>query len=323
LLPQSCLELLCDTFAPLALVRVSPADDGQAELSFQGSQLLDSANEGLLVRDSDVFQAFLVRTNRAGANVGKVLEVPWTYLVTDEVKDNGWSARVYSGTRRPFGARRRAGIDIVALGVKPVGETTQVRFHAGHDKSIGLAGYEVFTKSATAKEFQPVGVTDQHGTLFVTKGDYPITLVTLRSEAQLLAQVPVAPGAVAAVDIPIADDTARLLVQETLTTFREQLVDIIARRNILMARARDQLQKGKAEAARDMLDQIGDLPSRANLDRFLANLERNPANRSENPRVQAKIDRLFADSRKMMSDYLTTREVLELETEVNRGAAAE
>jgi hypothetical protein len=58
------------------------------------------------------------------------------------------------------------------------------------------------------------------------------------------------------------------------------------------------------------------------MDRYLATLERDPASHSENPRVQVKIDRLFADSRKMMSTYLTTRELLELEAEINSSASA-
>ena len=230
--------------------------------------------------------------------------------------------RVYSGTRRPFGARRRAGIDVVALEIKPVAEATRVRFHAVHDKSVGLAGYEVFEKAANGDEFQPAGFTDQDGSILVKRGDFPITLVTLRSDSQPLVQVPVAAGASREIQIPVSDDAARLLVQETLTTFKEQLVDIVARRNILMARARNQLHNGKTKEARELIAEIGDLPTRANLDRYLATLERDPASKSENQRVQAKIDRMFADSRKLMSTYLTTRELMELQSEVNNSQNA-
>lgn len=320
LLTQHCFELLCETFAPRALVQPDVQNENQAALVFRGSALLHPESHQLLIRAGEIFQPYLVRTNRAGSTVGKVLEVPWTYLLTTARQEEDWTAQVFSGTRRPFGARRRAGIDIVAVELKPTGGTTRVRFHAVHDDSISLAGYEVFTKAATDDRFEPAGFTDLDGSVVVRQHEYPIVFVTVRSDARPLVQVPVAPGAVAEVQVPVADDAARLLVQETLTTFKERMVDIVARRNILMARAREHLKNGKTREAKQLLAQIDDLPTRANLDRYLVTLERDPATQSKNPRVQHKIDRLFADSRKLMSTYLTTRELLELESEINRAA---
>jgi hypothetical protein len=317
LLVQSSFELLCETFSPHALVQIDPQQDDHTQLALRGSALLPAANTGLFVKTRSVFQPFLVRTSRSGASVGKVMPVPWTYLVAEERQDLSWQAMVYSGSRRPFGVRRRAGIDIVGLELKPVAGSTLVRFHAGHDPEQALAGYEVFEKAANADEFLPTGFTGVNGGIVVERREFPVMLVALRTGTQPLVQVPVVPGANAELKISVSDDIARLRVQESLTTFREQMVDIVARRNILMTRARDQLTKGKQQEAKKLLEKIGDLPTRANMDRFLATLERDPASHSENPRVQAKIDRLFADSRKMMSTYLTTRELLELETKVN------
>jgi small-conductance mechanosensitive channel len=102
-----------------------------------------------------------------------------------------------------------------------------------------------------------------------------------------------------------------------LTTFKEQLIDVVARRNILIARTRDQLKKGKKQEARKLLDQLDELPNRSALSRQLDGVENNSENRSENPRVQAKIERMLADSRKLLGSFLSTREIIELEVEVN------
>ena len=56
-----------------------------------------------------------------------------------------------------------------------------------------------------------------------------------------MAKVPVVPGAKPFVEVPIADDTARLRAQAALTSLSEQLVDTVAMRNILIARVRDRL----------------------------------------------------------------------------------
>ncbi len=66
-----------------------------------------------------------------------------------------------------------------------------------------------------------------------------------------------------------------------------------------------------------MLDELDELPNRSALSRQLDGVENNAENRSENSRVQAKIDRMLADSRKLLSNFLSTREIIELEVEVN------
>lgn len=317
LLVQTSWEILWETFAPRAQVLYDLQQSHEAELAFQGADLMPAESRSLLDRPQSVFKPYMVRTNRGGGSIGKVIEVPWTYVVTSADAAESRKASVYSGSRRPFGARRRAGIDIVALRLQPTSLPTNVRFHASHEADQPLAGYEVFAKSALAAEFEPAGFTDENGQIDVRGRDYPVVLVALRSNAQPLVQVPVVPGAIASVDIPVSDDSARLMVQETLTTFTEQMVDVVARRNILMARARDRLKQGKQREAKELLAEIGNLPTRANMDRFLATLERDPGSRSKNPRVQAKIDQLFTKSRELMSTYLTTRELLELESEIN------
>jgi hypothetical protein len=318
LLSEQCFALICETFAPLAIVRLDTTDEQRVFLDLKGADLVQQSGEQLFVSQGAVYQPFFVRSKpSANSSTSRIIEVPWTYLAVEELKAAAWQGLIYSGTRRPFGVRRRAGIEIKALAIKMPLPATRVRFHASHDKSLSLAGYEVFEKLPTDGEFAPLAVTDQQGIVSVTCGDAPIKWLALRSDSQLLAQVPVAPGSAPQIEIPIADDVARLLVQEMLTSFKEQLIDVVARRNILIARTRDQLQQGNSQQARKLLDEIGDLPTRANLDRSLGSIEGNPAHRSANPRVQAKIDRLLADSRKLLGNFLSTREILELETEVN------
>jgi hypothetical protein len=216
---------------------------------------------------------------------------------------------------------RRAGIEIIALPLKQYLSSTRVRFHTSHQDTIGLSGYEVFTKQSNGKQFLPLGVTDDTGSVVVPRGESPITLLALRSESQLLAQVPIAVGTSKMIDIPIADDAARLSVQAELTSFKELLVDTVARRNILMARIRDQLAKGKQPEADKLFKQLDELPKRAAMNRQLDAIANNSAHRSENKRVQAKIDRLIADSRELLGSFLSNNELLELESEIRTSAS--
>ena len=318
LLAEQCFKLICETFAPLAMVRIDPENDKVTHLDFMGAALSRSTEDELFVHRTTVFEPFLYRSKRSGGKATEnLLAVPWTYLTRNERVSHGWKTEIFSGTRLPFGSRRRAGIDTIALAVKTTLPSTRVRFCASHDKSLGLAGYDVFQKLPGDKEFVSLGTTDQTGSVTVQRGAFPITVIALRSDAEVLAQVPILPGISREIDIPISDDAARLMVQESLTTFKEQLIDIVARRNILIARTRDQLKKGKKQEAQKLLDQLDELPNRSALSRQLDGVENNSEYRSENPRVQAKIERMLAESRKLLSSFLSTREIIELEVEVN------
>lgn len=319
LVAEQSFELLCESFAPLARITVDPQDGGRVSLEFKGASLARN-DADLLVAKNTVFEPLLVKFKRGSTSVAdQIIAVPWTYLCAEEITDERiWKCIVRSATRQPFGNRRRAGIEMVALALKPVLPSTKVRFYASHNRKLGLANYEVFEKPSANAEYTLLDTTDANGTITVRRSGDPIKMLVLRSDAELLAQIPVVPGAYRELEVPISDDTPRLLVQETLTAFREQLIDIVARRNILIARIRDQLKKGRRDEALKLIDELNNLPTRAKLSQTLDAVERNTNLRSENPRVQAKIERLLADSRSLLSKYLSTREIIELELEVKQ-----
>jgi hypothetical protein len=321
-LAESCLELICRTFSPLAMIRIDPDNAEHVHLDFMGAELPRQTDEELFIKPSTVFETLMLRRQR-GASMShqSMVSIPWTYVVAEESVDFSWTAQVFSGNRRPFAMSKRAGIEIIAIPLKEFLPNTRVRFHTSHQNSAGLAGYEIFSKEANAKQFLPLGVTDHTGSILVPRGKSPITLLALRSESQLLAQVPVAPGTAESINIPISDDAARLSVQAALTSFKELLVDTVARRNILIARIRDQLAKGKQQEADKLFKQLDELPTRAGLNRQLDTIANNSAHKSTNKRVQAKIDRLIADNRELLGSFLSNNELLELGSEIRNSSA--
>jgi hypothetical protein len=121
-------------------------------------------------------------------------------------------------------------------------------------------------------------------------------------------------------EVPIADDTARLRAQAELTAVREQLIDIVARRAILMARVRARMEEGQLDEARQLLEELDDLPGRAQFDQMITAAERNRQNSSQDPVIQKRIDKLFADTRVLLGRVLDVRQISDLRNEVNAAA---
>ena len=317
MLSDQCFQLICETFSQLATVGTLSDNEQEVLLKFRGSDLPRQAELSFLSVPGEVYQPLMVRTNSAGElKTDSIREIPWTFLTLDQQQQDGWHGKIHTGTRRPFGIRRRGRIEHLALAMKEPTGTSRVRFHARHDSTQGLSGYEVFRRDPSSDATQPLGLTDRDGTVEVASTDSSVTLLFLRSEGQLLAKLPVVPGAKQLVEVPVADDTARLRAQATLTSLTERLIDTVAQRNILITRVRSRIQSGDLKQAQELFTTLDNLPRRANFDQDLESAKNRTENKSADPKVQARIEELFADARKLLGRFLNTKQITDLQSEL-------
>ena len=88
----------------------------------------------------------------------------------------------------------------------------------------------------------------------------------------------------------------------------------VARRNILVARIRQELQADNLDVARTLIAELDDLPGRAQFNRQLN--EQEGRHRSGEAQIQRRIDKLFADTRIVLGHFLDSREVDQLRDEL-------
>jgi hypothetical protein len=119
---------------------------------------------------------------------------------------------------------------------------------------------------------------------------------------QLFAKIPVLAGEKHHIDIPLPDDDARLAAEASLASVREDLVDVVARRNILISRARQKIEKKDYAAAQELLQSLNDLPGRQQFKTTLDAAKRSI--RSTDPQMQRRIDRLFDTTESLLTQFL-------------------
>jgi hypothetical protein len=136
---------------------------------------------------------------------------------------------------------------------------------------------------------------------------------------QLLARIPIAAGAEDHIDVPLPDDDARLAAEAYLAAVREDLIDVVARRNILISRARVTIRKKNFAAAQELLQALDDLPGRPQFDITLSTAQRTL--RSDDPQMQRRIDQLFAATQTLFSQYLDLRPINEIHDELRAAQA--
>lgn len=316
-LADQCFYLLQSTFSPLAAVEPDKEDKNIVRLNFKGSGLPLRDETQSLNSPGEVYLPLLVRTNTAGEILPEnVKPLPWTYLTLKEQDSDKWLTDVHSGIRTPYGIRRRGRVQQLAIALRYPPDASRIRFHARHSKEQSLSGYEVFERNKEDEQSNLLGLTDSNGTIKIMPNEQPVQVLFLRSDGQLLAKIPVAPGAKEVIEVPVGDDPARLRAQAALVSLREELIDLVARRNILMARIRDRLKNGKVSEAQDLFSELDSLPSSSQFAQKIDTATNSKLNRSEDKRIQSRIDKMFDDTRKLLGRFLNTSDLTQLKNEI-------
>jgi hypothetical protein len=190
--------------------------------------------------------------------------------------------------------------------------TLRLRSRTSADKP--LVGYEVFTQKPVDETLTRVGVTDTSGQITIPPGKTALQFLLVKHGGQLFAKMPVVAGAKSLIDITLPDDDARLAAEASMAAVREDLVDVVARRNILMSRARQKIEKKDYAGAQELLRALDDLPSRPQFNLTLSNAARTL--RSDDPQMQKRIDKLFESTQTLLTQYLDLRPISKLHDEL-------
>ena len=311
-LPEQVFTSACKAFSPLAQLELDAKDPRRVVLKPRGAALSRPDGAPPLVRPGDVFAPILRRTTRSGDLEKKdgLQPVPWTFVETTEVKDNTIVGQFQSASHRPIILRRQGRVEPVAIAVhaEPAAVTLRLRSRTAADKP--LIGYEVFTQKPSDQSLTRVGLTDPTGQIVIPPGDHPLQYLLVKHGGQLFAKVPYMTGATSLIDISLPDDDARLAAEASLAAVREDLIDVVARRNILMSRAHQKIEKKDFAAAQELLRALDDLPARPQFNLTLSNAARTL--RSDDPQMQKRIDKLFASTQALLTQYLDLRPISKL-----------
>jgi hypothetical protein len=160
----------------------------------------------------------------------------------------------------------------------------------------------VFAQKPGDEALAPIGVTNIAGQVAIPAGKTPLQFLLIKHGGQLFAKIPLLAGEKQRIDIPLPDDDARLAAEASLAAVREDLVDVVARQNILISRARQKIEKKDYTTAEELLRSLNDLPSRQQFKFTLDTAKRSL--RSDDPQMQRRIDRLFDATDSLLTQFL-------------------
>jgi hypothetical protein len=319
-LPELAFNQLCQAFTPMATFRVNREDPTKVELQFRGSKLPRVQGQSELVSPGQVMRPYLRRTDRDGVPVEDGIQaVAWTYLMLNE--GDSPTASIVSHTKAPLGTRQRGRIDQLAAVVRPSGETTQLRLHSRASDEEPLAGFRVYRRDSDSEENEFVGKSDDEGAIVIPAGKTPIQIAMIQSGGQWIAKIPVVPGVDGVVNAPLADDRKRLEAEGKLAGIHEELIDLVARRNILASRIRVKIKARDIEGANALIRELEGMPSATEFEQQRIRQQERLVTSSD-PKIQARIEQMFNQTRDVLAEFLAPGLVQELKREAAAGASA-
>jgi hypothetical protein len=257
----SVSRALLAAFAPLA--RIESAEEGAALLNFRGGALA-KPGRGLPISSGTVFRPLLLKSDsRGNVEPGSATPIPWTYLTITNASGGGANCRVETGLAgNPIPAyhphRPRW-----ALAVAPPTGTTQLRLVTSGVAGAPLEGCDVLAQPADIPGndlWQRIGASDARGIVAVPAGKSVLQLLQVRQGQRPLARVPIVAGLTAELSLALPDDSQRVELEQSLAEVQDELVDLAARREALVARTKQALAAEDMALADKLKSQLGSLP---------------------------------------------------------------
>lgn len=312
-LGAAAFRLLLSVFSPIC--EIESIDGKLAALRWRAAAL-KPRDESLVFAPAGLVLAPLLRTSDRDGQTKRVQPIDWTYVVVAAEPADAAQGRIYTSVRGALGRKRAGRVQQLGLAIHPLPLPTRIALRSRGADERPLPGYDVYAFAPDSTESQLIGHTNSAGEVALAPQANPLVMVVVKHGTELLARLPVVPGQKPTLTVRVADDGPRLAAEGFVVGLQERLIDVVVRREVLLARLRLRIEEQKYDQAAKLMDELRRLDGQQ---QFLLALEQQEQKSvADDERVQRKIKKLFADTRKLVGEYLDPKEINRAEIELDR-----
>ena len=312
---DSVFDAIWGSFAPVA--SIDQVHGSRVILRLLGGELMNLKRHDVgfepSVSPDDVFITY----SRAFDKTGKLIAVtpiPWTALVVQKCEGSSVECELESGIRFSLTSRKRGRSEQIAILPRLQAHPTRLVLHSRilpqTDDSIEstrekrikfLTNYQISEKRS--EKYEILGTTDVFGSIVIPylEGE-PIRTLYIRQGDVLVAKLPLVQGFKPEIPVAIPDDEIRIAAEGRLIGIQEEVIDLVARKEILTTRI-DKLSQQPASQALDTARR--EMDRLKNQQYYIALLAAEKLRyRSPDPLVQRRIDIMFENTRKIITEFM-------------------
>jgi hypothetical protein len=308
-LRDAAFDAILASFSPLANIDTVDTKNRTTILRLKAAGLPSRDPALSVIQPGMIFRAY-IRMNDRDGKPRRVTPVAWTYLVVDKASAERLECRIESGMATPLNAKRRARMEQVALAIHPTRTPSVLVLQSRTEPKVPLPGFFVYEYDKETKDSALLGRTDWQGQISIAPSKKTLRTLAVKNGGELLARLPFVPGLDANVTAEIANDDYRLQAEGFVVGLQEQLVDLFVRRELLRRGALNKLDDGETDAAKSLFAELSRLPTAKTFSMKL--MEEKKRLDTKDPVVQAKIDKLFSETQKLVDRCLDEKPIEEL-----------
>lgn len=319
---EAAVRLLVRLFRPVLVV--DRVDRKEVRLRLRAGVFPARDPQAAQLRKGDFLQPFFRYRNDEG-RVERIDIRPWSYLMVESLETGRVTCRLLSGFRSPLGTGHAYRMDRMAIRVRPVLDSTEVRLFPYDQPGRPLAGHlvRIVPKTLPEQEAQaePLDrIADRDGRVRVpVLPDRSLVWLYVRSGNTTLVRAPFVPGVRRTVDFEVPDDSLRLAVEGEIDLLKGKLIDVVAQRTTLMARIRMAADGNEWDRVDELLAELEALPGPEMFESRLVSI-RVPAVEKAQERgdrlAVLKIRRLCSDASELVQRYLDPEKLQEFRREI-------
>lgn len=313
-LRDAALDAILAAFSPLANIESVNIEKRTTILHLKAAGLPSRDPALAVIQLGMIFRPY-IRLNNYDGTPRRVTPVTWTFLVVDKAAPERLDCRIESGLSVPLNVKRRARMEQLALAIHPPKAPSVLALQSRTEPKVPLPGYRIFEYDKETKESAFLGRTDWQGRISIAPREKPLLLLAVKNGGELLARFPFVPGLDPVVTAEIANDDFRLRAEGFVVGLQEELVDLYAKRELLRKGALIKIDAGELDRAKQMCEELDRLPNVRTFSLKLA--EERKKLGTKDPVVQAKIDKLFAETQKLVDQCLDEKPLVQLAQELH------
>ncbi len=254
---------ISEAFRPTANLEV--VDGSTIEFLVRGGEFLPRNPDMQQFKIGDYLVPYMRFLDRK-REVQKIQHLPWTYMKVESVTRSRIQLSITSAFGNPVAGKRRR-VEMKAIRIRPHLPATEVLIYPRGERQNPLVGFRCEVMDRVPTEEDPVDdrlklETDRRGIVTVPVVEKsPIQFLYVYSGQALLAKLPFIPGYSPRLEVEVPNDRARLNVEGEVALLQSELIDIVATREVLMARTRGAAKTKKWDNVSKFLSQLQDLPT--------------------------------------------------------------
>lgn len=186
-----------------------------------------------------LYRPFRVITDGDTGEVVEIKIIPWTFYEVDRREGAVGACKVATAVKFPLATQARDANDPELIAARSADGTTQLRI-VERENATPLAAMDIEYRVTPDGAAFPIGTTDLDGAIQIPqdKDGLRLIYVYVRHGRDLMAMLPMLPGAGVEPDQPLRPDEERLNIEGRVMAVQERIIDEVARRKIYEARIR-------------------------------------------------------------------------------------